>query len=261
MDISEYIKNENEKPLDIIKKDGGFTKIFRTIACIGDSLSSGEFESTNPDGTKGYHDYYEYSWGQYIARATGSKVYNFSKGGMTARQYLDSFADEIGAFDKDKACRAYIIALGVNDLIGKNEKVGTTDDIDLENYNNNNDTFIGLYAKIIQKYKEIEPKARFFLVTMPNSANDRVEEHRKILYDIAELFEYTYVIDLARFSPPYDDNFKFNFYLGGHLNPMGYVFTGDMIMSYIDYIIRNNPEDFAQVGFVGTEFHNNFRKW
>ena len=37
------ILNE-EKPLDNLVVDGGFTCIFPTIACIGDSLSSGEFE-------------------------------------------------------------------------------------------------------------------------------------------------------------------------------------------------------------------------
>ena len=34
-----------EKPLDQLILNGGFCGIFRTIACIGDSLSSGEFES------------------------------------------------------------------------------------------------------------------------------------------------------------------------------------------------------------------------
>ena len=55
---------KGEKPLDKLVTNGGFCGIFRTIACIGDSLSSGEFESLNNDGQRGYHDYFEYSWGQ-----------------------------------------------------------------------------------------------------------------------------------------------------------------------------------------------------
>ena len=35
---------ENEQPLDHLLPDGGFCGIFRKIGCIGDSLSSGEFE-------------------------------------------------------------------------------------------------------------------------------------------------------------------------------------------------------------------------
>ena len=64
--------DQTEKPLERLLPDGGFCGIFRTIACIGDSLSSGEFESMNEEGKRGYHDYYEYSWGQYIARTIGS---------------------------------------------------------------------------------------------------------------------------------------------------------------------------------------------
>ena len=86
MNVLEYISlEENEKPLDRIVTDGGFCSIFRTIACIGDSLSSGEFESKDESGNTRYHDFYDYSWGQFLARSTGSKVYNFSRGGMTAK--------------------------------------------------------------------------------------------------------------------------------------------------------------------------------
>ena len=90
MDITRYIKNEGEKPLDRVISDGGFCCVFRTLACVGDSLSSGELESLNEEGKKGYHDYFEYSWGQYIAREAGCKVYNFSRGGMTTMEYCES---------------------------------------------------------------------------------------------------------------------------------------------------------------------------
>lgn len=36
---------DGEKPLDNLVTGGGFASIFRTIAVVGDSLSSGEFES------------------------------------------------------------------------------------------------------------------------------------------------------------------------------------------------------------------------
>ena len=38
------------------------------------------------------------------------------------------------------------------------------------------------------------------------------------------------------------------------MTPTGYVLTAKMVASYIDYIIRHNMEDFAQVGFIGTEY-------
>lgn len=269
MDITRYYKDPNEKPLDRIKPDGGFTGIFRTMAFIGDSLSSGEFESTNADGSNGYHDMFEYSWGQYIARAAGLKAYNFSRGGMTAKEYLESWGEANGVWDPAKAAQAYVLALGVNDLFGLCQELGSAADVDPADWRNNKPTFAGMYATIIQKYKEIQPKGRFFLMTMPrtsvkyadNPGDMKKLAHAKLLWDLAAMFDFTYVIDLWQYGPVYDAEFMYNFFLGGHLNPAGYLLTAEMTMSYIDWIIRNNPEDFAQVGFIGTEWHNAHRKW
>lgn len=268
MDTRLFYITPGEKPLDCIKPDGGFAAIFRTIACVGDSLSSGELESTNPDGTSGYHDYFEYSWGQYMARALGSKVYNFSRGGMTASEYMRSWGEANGVWDAEKAAQCYILALGVNDLFGMKQDIGSLDDIDFSDYRNNNmDTFAGCYASIIQRYREIEPKCRVFLMTMPvdNSINDPGNEkkaaHAKLLYDIAGRLDFTYVIDLYKYGPIYDAQFRRNFYLGGHLNATGYLITAQLVMSYMDYIIRSNPDDFTQVGFIGKGVHSALGKW
>ena len=63
MNINEIFADVNEKPLDNIVEGYSNTSIFRTIGFIGDSLSSGEFESRDEEGNVGYHDMYEYSWG------------------------------------------------------------------------------------------------------------------------------------------------------------------------------------------------------
>jgi lysophospholipase L1-like esterase len=258
MNILEYMSvGENEKPLDRIVTDGGFCAIFRTIGCIGDSLSSGEFESKKPDGTKAYHDFYEYSWGQYIARSAGSKVYNFSKGGMTAQVYMESFADASGFFGRDKLCQAYIIAFGVNDLFGRNMEVGSVADINKDDYTKNAQTFAGYYAQIIQRLKVLQPRAKFFLVGMPRENNEKDEkrkEHRDLLQSLTEFFDRTYLIDLFEYAPVYDDAFKQKYFLG-HMTPTGYILTARMIESYIDYIIRKNPKDFSQVGLIGTDLY------
>ncbi len=243
MFLDYYLTQPNEKPLDRFVPDGGFTAIFRTIGCIGDSLSSGEFESTKEDGTKGY---------------------NFSRGGMTAKEYWEHFAEANDFWNPDKLCQAYIIALGVNDL-NHGMEVGSTADINREDYNQNAKTFAGYYARIIQRLKSMQPQARFFLVTMPRSdavnGNPRAKAHSELMNAMADYFDYTYVIDLYRYAPVYDGDFHARFNLGGHMNPMGYKFTADMITSYIDFIIRSDMESFKQVGFIGTPYHNNTAKW
>ncbi len=270
MDIKKYYAIEEENPLDTMKPDGGLTAIFRTIGCIGDSLSSGEFESTNDDGEKGYHDMYEYSWGQHIARTTGAKVYNFSRGGMTADAFHRSFAETCGCYSEENACQAYIIAMGFNEVMfGQSMSyLGKIEDIDLENPENNKGTLAGWYGRIIQQCQKISPKARFFLMTMPKETSDPAncaelkEAYAALLHQMAGLFPFTYVIDFHKYAPVYDEKFKDTFYLGGHMNASGYWLTAQMTMTYIDYIIRNHPEDFTQTGFIGKGgVHNIHAKW
>lgn len=81
------------------------------------------------------------------------------------------------------------------------------------------------------------------------------------MHELAEVFDYTYVLDLRRYAPVYDSEFRRRFFLGGHMNAAGYLLTAQMVMSGIDAIIRANMEDFSQVGFIGTPFHNSEAKW
>lgn len=267
MDIKKFMKQEGEQPLDNIVTNGGFCAIFRRIACIGDSLSSGEFQSFE-NGAHGYHDMYEHSWGQYMARDAGCTVYNFSKGGMTAKDF-DRFARDKGFFADELKAEAYVIALGVNDVtrvLAGELDFGEISDVDLTDYAKNKPTFVGYYAKVLAKYQAIQPKGKFFLMTIPSGGSSAEREeyydkHAEILHALAGMFPNCYVIDLRRYAPTYDAEFKRNFFLTGHMNPAGYRLTALMVESYIDYIIRQDPEDFAQVGFIGTPYHNANAKW
>ncbi len=259
-----YGSPADEKPLDHLVTDGGYASIFRTVACVGDSLSSGEFEDLDPaTGERHYYDMFDYSWGQFMARMAGFTAYNFSRGGMTASEYCDSYAAQKGWWDPSLRAQAYIIALGVNDLIGARQPLGEMSDIDPDDPTQNKKTFTGYYARVIQQYKAISPNAKFFLVTAPRSlaydgpdGDERVaisDAHAARLHEIAAHFENTYVIDLRAYAPVHDQDFIDRFYLCGHLNPMGYRLTAEQIASYMDHIIRHNPADFKQVGFINSE--------
>lgn len=247
---------KGEKPLDRLCSNGGFCAIFRRIAVIGDSLSSGEFQARTENGEFTYHDFYEYSWGQYLARMTGSTVYNFSRGGMTAKEYCETFADGQGFWNREKVCQAYIFALGVNDLIVRKEQTGELSDVDFLNPENNQKSFAGYFAKMIQKYRLLQPNAKFFLVTMPRSEDESEnaikKSHAELMYQFAEKFPHTYVIDLYQYAPVYDEAFRKAYYLYGHMSPCGYLLTAKMIASYIDYIVRSDMDAFKQVAFIGT---------
>ena len=208
-----------------------------------------------------YFDRFDYSWGQYMARMAGVTVYNFSKGGMTAREYMQNFANGMGYWQKSLAANAYIIALGVNDILNRKWEIGEGSDVDLTDYRKNADTFIGNYAAIIQRYKEIMPEAVFFLLTTPNCGDDDADDKKELrkalrqaIFEIADLFDNTYVIDLYKYAPIYDNEFKKKFFLSGHMAPAGYLLTAKMICSYIDYIVRHNLEKFKTVGLMGFDY-------
>jgi len=268
MDLRAFLKKEGEQPLDEIVTGGGFCGIFRKIVCVGDSLSSGEMEGMM-DGKRIYHDMYEYSWGQFMARDIGAEVYNCSRGGMTAKAYVESFADERGFWDEKYSAQGYIIALGVNDMarvIEGEMEYGSLADVHVDAPEENPHTFVGSYAAILSRYQKMVPKAKFFLFTMPSHHMDDAlgqyyDKHQKTMYELAELFENCYVLDFRKYAPDYNAEFKKSFYLAGHMNPTGYRLTALMVESYIDYLIRHNVDDFRQIAFVGTPYHNEGEKW
>ena len=259
--INDMYFNPQEKPLDNLVTDGGFTSIFRSIAFVGDSLSSGEFETVEENGvTHHFYDMFPYSWGQYMARMCGFTAYNFSRGGMTASEYCDSFAEAKGFWDKSYNVQAYVIALGVNDLVGARQEMGTLADINLEDPTQNAKTFTGYYARIIQQYKAIQPDAKFFLITAPRSkpyeagagCTQMLDIHAERMHELAAFFPNTYCIDLRAYGPEHDEDFVKKFYLYGHMNPMGYRLSAILTASYMDYIIRHNYQDFITVPFIST---------
>ena len=259
MDVNKFYVNENEKPLDNLVTDGGFAGIFRTIGCIGDSLSSGEFETKDEEGIVGYHDFYEYSWGQYMARTLGNKVFNFSRGGMTAKEFCESFAAKCGVYEPENICQAYIIALGQNDItrgyeIGDPEKINVKD-----GHVPGDGSMLSYIAQIVKMLKSKQPDAKIFLMTMPDADNKTDERRQRenefcdAIRKFSDKTKNVYTLDIRKYFPPIDRKFRETFWLG-HMTPAGYLLFAKVVMSYIDYIIRNNHADFAQAGFIGTPY-------
>ena len=147
----------------------------------------------------------------------------------------------------------------VYNWLGQNDKnagatIGTSADIDLSNYNNNANTYYGRYAKIIQKIKEVQPKAKIFVCTDPL---DLVEKagYNNAVREIATMFDNVYLMDLFTYGAP--------LYISGligankryaHYNAVGYYLISLIMATYIDWIMRMYPEEFRQVEFIGTDY-------
>lgn len=246
-----------EKPLDNMKATCGFAGIFKEIGVIGDSLSSGEFESHDEEGNILYHDMYEYSWPAVLERITGTVFRNYSRGGMTAKEFLEGWADQNGFWQWNQA---YIIALGNNDMFSFNYPAGSAADIHPDNPEENPDTFFGNMGRIVSRLKSIEKDARIFLVSMQRRGEAETDP---VIFAVAEemkkmcrLFSYTYLIDMTNDGPIYDAQMRRTFAMGFHPNAMGYYSYALMMGNYVDYIIRKNPEDFFEVPFIGKGYRN-----
>ena len=174
----------SEQPLDIIKETCGFAGIFKQIGVIGDSLASGEFESHDENGNIVYTDMYEYSWPAVLERITGTKYNNYSRGGMTAREYVQSWADTNGFWQWNQA---YIIALGNNDSFVFGHPLGSVKDVNADCPQDNGDTFFGNMGKIVSKLKTIEPNARIFVVTPQLRGEACDNDIRYIASELAKL--------------------------------------------------------------------------
>ena len=79
MDWEKELYDINEKPLDRLVDGYSNTAVFRKIAFIGDSLSSGEFETVDKDGNKNYYDFYEYSWSAYCKKKRSYRIQFFKR--------------------------------------------------------------------------------------------------------------------------------------------------------------------------------------
>lgn len=268
IDSIDNLHDISDNPLRILKRDCGYASITHDWGFVGDSLSSGEMECYDENGDLvpvPECDFYDYSWGQRLCKLCGVEGYNFSYGGQTARGWITGYRGEEvetypercwkngsgGAVTNIK--QAYIIALGVNDQIS-HVTLGSKSDIDISNYENNADTFYGNYAGIIQRLRSVQPRCIIFTVTMPNDRGEG-SEYNQAIRTITEMFDKSYLIDLETYAVDYkSEQFRKRYYMNGHMNAAGYQYTAYLMNTYIDWIIRNNWDDFIDVSLIGTNY-------
>ena len=238
MNNKQFEIGASEQPLDIIKETCGFAGIFKQIGVIGDSLASGEFESHDENGNIVYTDMYEYSWPAVLERITGTKYNNYSRGGMTAREYVQSWADTNGFWQWNQA---YIIALGNNDSFVFGHPLGSVKDVNADCPQDNGDTFFGNMGKIVSKLKTIEPNARVFVVTPQLRGEACDNDIRYIASELAKLcdmFEFTYLLDMTAH--------------GFSIYAVSFIFAGIAIFGSAFFTALNDGLTSAVISFLRT---------
>ena len=237
---------------DVQNKYQMFTA-FNKFGVIGDSLSSGEIAYW--DGTQNvYVDNIDNSWGQYMARRYGLECINFSRGGLNTRSWLTDSEGLPKLIASGNLCKAYIIGLGVNDAnkLGAGY-LGTSNDINLADYTQNADTYYGNYGRIIGNIKAIQPNAKIFLLTIPDTGSQYTIFNNAVR-TIANMFDNVYLIDLYTLYLSYfttgfiHDNLR-----AGHYNAIAYNYMATLLYDWICDFMYNSYTEFKQIDLIPVE--------
>ena len=236
--------------------------MFKKIVHIGDSLTRGQYNTTSPN-TNGA-DIPSYSRPVLMGRMIGNENVNLGIGASAAALssnhpwLTEAQSGHIFPWtDFTNPGDCYIIALGTNDISQLGSFTGdVSTDIDISDYHNNATTSVGGYATIIQMILEMQPKAKIFCVTIPNTRNDattRTNANAKIKA-VADLFG-CYVIDLEMYGESSENGrFAKTFKNASHNNALGYAERARQYIAYIDWIIENHLDEFRNVQFIGTDY-------
>lgn len=161
--------------------------IFESFAVIGDSFCTGSISLS--DDTAG-SSYYNISWPAILGRLTGAVCYNFSKGGLSTKDWLTD--SERGASKMLEASPAnlYVIALGINDG-NQSIPIGTISDITSDSTN----SFYSYYGRIVRAIKAHAPNAIIMLSTLARWSST-YNQYSEAIKNIAEYYNIG-VLDLS----------------------------------------------------------------
>ena len=225
------------------------------------------------------YDNYDLSWGQQICRLISATGWNFSVGGEYAKRWCIG-EDNNRRWEKVQTDLkdVYTIGLGVNDrgywMAGRTATVDypcvtaypnqsqygsltltvqeILQDVDDSNYNNNANSYAGWYAGIIQRIKSVRKDAHIFCITSPGGGNEWNQVIRCLVNHFRSIYGNTiWLIDFETYNP-ITPEISANCNLNGHLSAFGYLYYAYQISTYIDWLIRNNIDDFRGTSLIGT---------
>ena len=246
-------------PLEGLKDRPNFhISIFNKITCIGDSLTQGVFNTTGNDIVDT-----RYSYPTFLKKQTGVETKNLGIGSTcasradTGHSWFDA-ANSYGYFVEENIGDCCIIALGTNDISRFGEFTGDVSTDIGDTIESCANTSVGGYAAIVLKMKEMQPKMKFFFVTISNNRNQvsqRIPANEKIR-QLAEHFG-AYVIDLEKWAEntiTEQEVFAVKYKNGSHNNALGYNLRAKQYAVAMSYLIEHNWKDFQDVQFIGSDY-------
>lgn len=211
--------------------------VFRKGICIGDSLTAGAFNYDDNGTEKSNYVKAEYSFPTQLSKMTGIEIYNSSTGGYSSYDWLQSHLTSVVAgFD------FAIIQFGVNDAL---------------KYNGWTQRSIDGLNGIIGMLKRDNKGIKIFVSTIipavayGGKAFDDVSGGiRELVNGYNESGDHDVILlDMAIYGST-----KLQAYNAGHLTALGYVRLARDYKNYISWYIKENPDEFSNVQFIGTNY-------
>ena len=203
-------------------------RTFKNVLCIGDSLTAGRFDYKEGGTTLEFEDA-NLSWPAFFAAISGRQTTNVGDAGETTKTWWEIHQnDDLSGHD---AC---VIALGRNDYVTGRETTSAER--------------IQYMTNIVNKVKADNPQIKIFIRTLINyytgSGADAVNADMRT---IAATLPDCYLVDISAYGNLVSgqDNYS-------HCTAVGYQKWAECYFRYISYIMANNPADFKNVQFVGT---------
>lgn len=225
-----------------LEYDDYVMQIFENMTCIGDSLTAG-FTNKNGElfGSNVAREANR-NWSSYIGRRLGIEIRNLGYGSTTTHSWRyndDSLGADITQAEVE-GIQCYCIGLGVNDL-RKSLTIGSTADINTNDYTQNADTCYGNYHYIISRLHAFNPNAHFFCFTIPN-CESKYDKFNPIIRHVCSLYagKRVHLIDLEKLYPTEYKTAMFTTSNNGHFTPLIYNIMSVYIQKAIsDYMVNN----------------------
>ena len=240
-------KFASQKYSDILESTINRTvcKIFKKVACIGDSYTSGYINN-------GVHEVERinenFAWTHNMATMTGNEYVNCGASGTTVITWMNH---ERG-LKKLKASgkpQAFMIGLMINDVTN-GLPLGSITDRDT-----NNQTYYGGMCRIIKECYAINPEAKIFIFTRPTTVSS-YKPYNEAVREICNHYKSTHnthCLDLAKYTHYFTQLNLANDYINGHYTAIGYEQFAEAISLIWSKYLTDNIADFQDVAFIPYE--------
>lgn len=193
-----------------VRDTADFTDVsmYQRIGVLGDSYCTGSLYLASDDKRSNYN----LAWGAQLGRQHGIGFVPYAVGGWGAWNFLNADGESYNTYgagrflqdvqDPDKVCGLYVIAYGINDSnpsktfggkTGGPTYIGSSEDIDDEDWRNNANSYWGNMSKIISMIKENAPDALIVLTTLARFGTSRYDDYSAEIPAIAAYNNVRYI--------------------------------------------------------------------